>query len=184
MDVSEETFLVVFDHLLVLNVVGERLFVEGIRHDRLAIGEDMNVDVGPSPDMAGPNTADQARPEPREDSHEAERLDPHVADSVEPARPFVHPRHALNLVADLGVGGKVAGTMLVVDPELLGGLALGREVFGLGPMIHKLRGKKGDLPPNAIVCHEKKARRLCPSRRRWAKGAVPTSTLPEKESLP
>ena len=119
-------------------------------------------------DVAGPDAADQPRSEPGELAHQAEGLDPHVAEVFEPLRPFVHPRHRLDLVADLRVRGEVAGPEPVLDPELLGGLALGGEVLGLGPLVHHLGGEEGDLPPDSFVSHGEVVRRLCPSRRRWA----------------
>ena len=72
--------------------------------------------------------------------------------------------HRLILVSDFRVGGEVTGAEPVLDSQLFGGLAFGREVFGLGPLIHQLRGEKGDLPPNAIVSHLRKVADL-PSRR-------------------
>ncbi len=91
--------------------------------------------------------------EPGELAHQAEGLDAHVAEVLEALVALVHPGHRLDLVADLGVGGEVAGPVTVFDPELLGGLALGGEVFGLGPLVHHLGGEEGDLPPDAFVGH-------------------------------
>ena len=74
--------------------------------------------------------------------------------------PLVHPGHRLDLVADLRVAGQVAGPVAILDPELLGGLALGGEVLGLGPVVHHLGGEEGDLPPDAFVGHGRKVRRF------------------------
>ena len=52
----------------------------------------------------------------------------------------------LDLVADLGVGGEVAGAVLVIHPELAGRLALGGEVFLLVPVVHQARREQRDLP--------------------------------------
>ena len=127
----------------------------------------------PVSDVSGPDAADQPGAEPGELAHEAEGLEPHVAEVVEPLRPFVDPGHRLDLVADLGVRRQVGRPESIFDPELLGGLAFGGEVLGLGPMIHELRGEKGDLPPDAFVSHETKMRRLGPSKRRRAEPPTP-----------
>ena len=51
------------------------------------------------------------------------------------------------------VAGQVAGPVAILDAELLGGLALGGEVLGFGPLVHHLGGQKGNLPPDAFVGH-------------------------------
>ena len=88
---------------------------------------------------------------------------------LEPLGPLVHPGHRLDLVADLLVAGQVAGPVAILDPELLGGLALGGEVLGLGPVVHHLGGQEGDLAPDAFISHGKGCADLSPSRRRGAR---------------
>ena len=69
-------------------------------------------------------------------------------------------RHRLDLVADLLVARQIAGAVAILDPELLGGLALGGEIFGLGPQVHHLGGQKSELAPDAFVGHEGEVRRF------------------------
>jgi hypothetical protein len=168
-DVSEDPLLAVLDDPLPLDLVRQGVFVEGISDDRQAVREDVDVDIRPGADVAGPDAADQAGSESRQLAHHAEGLDPHVAEMLEPLGTFMNPGHGLDLVADLGVGREVAGPESVFDPELFGGLALGGEVLGLGPVVHHLGGEEGELPPDTFVGHGEEVRRLGPSKRRGAK---------------
>ena len=152
-DVGEDPLLAVLDDPLPLDVVVKARRVERVADERQAVAEDVDVDVRALADVARPDAADQPRVEPRELAHQAEGLDPHVAEGLETFVALVHPRHRLDLVADLGVGRQVAGPVTVLDPELLGGLALGGEVFGLGPLVHHLGGEERDLPPDSLIGH-------------------------------
>ncbi len=93
---------------------------------------------------------------------------------------LVHPRHRLDLVADLAVRGQIGRAEPVLDPKLPCGLTLGGEVLGLGALVHELGGKEGDLPPDAFVSHGRKVRRLAhrcgagQTRPGW--GLVPETT--------
>ena len=111
----------------------EAELVERVGHQREAVAEDVDVDVGALADVPGPDAADQPGPEPRQQPHEPQGIEPHVAQVLEALGPLVHPGHRLDLVADLPVAGQVAGPMAILDAKLAGGLALGGEVLGLGP---------------------------------------------------
>ncbi len=167
-NMREDSLFAILDDSLTLDFIRQGIFVEGVGDDGLAVGKDVDVDIGTVPDVAGPDAADQAGSEPREFAHQAKGLEAHVVEVLEPFGAFMDPGHRLDLVADLGVGGEVAGSESVFDPELFGGLALGGEVLGFGPIVHQLGGEKGDLPPDAFVSHGEKVRRLGPLRRRWA----------------
>jgi len=157
---SEDAFLAVLDDPLLFDLMREPGLVERIDDKGEAIAEDVDIDIGAVPDVARPDAADQARTEPGELAHQAERLDPHLAEPDESALALVHPGHGLDLVADLRIRRQIRRPKSILDPELFGRLALGGEVFRLGPLVHQLRGKKGDLPPNSLVSHEEKVRRF------------------------
>ena len=167
-DVGEDPLLVVLDDPLELDVVLDVQLVEGVGHQREAVAEDVDVDVGALADVPGQDAADQPRPEPGQELHEPQGVEPHVEQVLEPLGALVHPGHGLDLVADLLVAGQVAGPMAILDAELLGGLALGGEVLGLGPAIHHLGGQEGDLAPDAFISHVRGAPILSPSKRRGA----------------
>ena len=159
-DVREDPLLAVLDDPLVLDVVLQAQLVERVGHQGQAVAEDVDVDVGALADVPGPDAADQPGAEPRQEPHQAEGVEPHVAEVFQPLGPLVNAGHRLDLVADLLVAGQVAGPVAILDPELLGGLALGGEVLGLGPLIHHLGGQKGDLAPDAFVGHDGEVRRF------------------------
>ena len=96
----------------------EAMLLERGGDEREAVAEDVDVDVGAVADVPGPDAADQPGPEPRQLAHQPQGLDPHVAQVLEALRPFVHPGHGLDLVADLAVAGQVGGTIAVLDPKL------------------------------------------------------------------
>ena len=96
----------------------------------------------------------------RQEPHQAEGVEPHVAEVFQPLGALVNARHRLDLVADLLVARQIAGAVAILDPELLGGLALGGEIFGLGPQVHHLGGQKSELAPDAFVGHDREVRRF------------------------
>jgi len=57
------------------------------------------------------------------------------------------------VVADLGVGGEVAGVEAIFDAELLGGLALGGEVLGLGAIVHQSGCEQRHLLADSCIGH-------------------------------
>ena len=124
----------------------------------------MDVDVGPFADVPGADAADQPGAEARQEPHQAEGVEPHVAEVFQPLGPLVDARHRLDLVADLLVARQVARAVAILDPELLGGLALGGEIFGLGPQVHHLGGQKSELAPDAFVGHDREVRRFSAHR--------------------
>ena len=90
----------------------------------------------------------------RELAHQAEGLDAACRwRFLEPLGTLVDPGHRLDLVADLGVAGQVAGPEPVLDPQLAGGLSLGGEVLRFFPGVHHPRRQEGDLTPNPNVSH-------------------------------
>ena len=145
--------------------------VEGVGHQGEAVAEDVDIDVGTLADVAGPDAADQSRAEPGEHPHHPQGIEPHVAQGLESLGPLVNPGHRLDLVADLLVTREIARPMAILDAKLASGLALGGEVFGLGPVIHHLGGQEGDLAPEAFIGHEERCADFCPSRRRGARGS-------------
>ena len=167
-DVGEGPLLAVLDDPLVLDVVLEAKLVERVGHEGEAVAEDVDVDVRALADVPGPDAADQPGPEPGQQPHQPQGIEPHVAQSLQALRPLVHPGHRLDLVADLPVAGQVARPMSILDAKLAGGLALGGEILGFGPVIHHLGGQKGDLAPNAFVGHVRRCADFSPSRRRRA----------------
>ena len=93
--------------------------------------------------MAGHHAADEPRPERPQQAHHAQRLQTHVAQVDGTAVAFMDAREDLDLLADLGVGGKVFG----FDPltaEAFGGLAFRGEVFGFDPLVHQAGRFEGD----------------------------------------
>ena len=153
-DMGEDPLFAELHDPLALDGVVEAMLLQRGRDEREAIAEDVDVDVGAVADVPGPDAADQPGPVPRQLAHQPQGLDPHVAEVLEALRPFVHPGHGLDLVADLAVARQVGGTIAVLDPKLARGLALGGEVLGFAALVHQLGGKKGDLPPEACVGHE------------------------------
>ena len=117
-NVREDPFLAVLDDPLVLDVVLQAQLVERVGHERQAVAEDVDVDVGALADVPGPDAADQPRAEPREQAHQAQGIEPHVAEVFEPLGPLVDAGHRLDLVADLVVAGQVAGAVPILDAEL------------------------------------------------------------------
>ena len=155
-DMREGPLFAVLDDPLVLDIVLDAQLVEGIGHQRLAVAEDVDVDVGTLADVPGADAADQSGPEPGQQSHHPEGVNPHVAERLQPLGPLVHSGHRLDLVADLLVAGQVARPVAILDAKLACGLALGGEVLGLGAMIHHLGRQKGDLAPDSFVGHGRK----------------------------
>jgi hypothetical protein len=138
--------------------------VERVGHQGLAVAEDVDVDVGPFADVPGADAADQPGAEARQEPHHAEGVEPHVAEVFQPLGPLVNARQRLNLVADLLVARQIARSVAILDPELLGRLALGGEILGLGPQVHHLGGQKSELAPDAFVGHDGEVRRFSAHR--------------------
>ena len=153
-DVSERSLLTILDDSLVLDVVLKAQLVERVGHECQAVAKNVNIDVRPFADVPGAHAADQARPESRQQPHQPQGIHPHVAQILEPLGPLVHAGHGLDLVADFAVAGKVCRAMPIFDAKLAGGLSLGGEILGFGPVIHHLRSQKRDLAANAFVGHE------------------------------
>ena len=74
--------------------------------------------------VAGEDAADELGAEGREQPHHAERFQPHLAEVVVAGIAFVELGEALDLVADLAVGGEVAGAVAVFDAKRRAALRL------------------------------------------------------------
>ncbi len=167
-DMSERALLTILDDSFVLDVVLHAQIKERVGQECQTVAEDVNIDVRPLAHVPRAHAADQSRPEPGQKPHEPQRVDPHVAQRLEPLGPLVHPCHGLDLVADLAVARQVRRPVAILDAKLAGGLSLGGEIFGFGPVVHHLRSQKRDLAANALVGHAWKCADLSPSRRRRA----------------
>lgn len=93
------------------------------------------------------------RAEGGEEAHEAEGFEAHGAEVVGAGVAFIEVGEGLDLVADFGVGGEVAGAGAVFEAELAGGLAFGGEVFGFGAVVHQSGCKERDLGAGASIGH-------------------------------
>src|SRR5262249_12549632 len=120
-------------------------------HRRKVVGKDVQIDVRAAADVTRQHAADEPRAEARELAHEAEGVEPHGAEVGVTGGAFVHAGHGFDLIANLGVGGAVAGAMARGDDEVGGGVAVGGEVLLFLSGVHHAGRQRGDLTTNANI---------------------------------
>ena len=154
MDVREDAFLAVLADLLAFDGVVEAVLIEQMRDGFGRIGEDVQVDVGALPHVAGEDAADQPRAKRREAAHHRQRGEPHGEQVIGAGCAFEQPGQQLDLVADFDVAGQV-GRLDPALADLPGRFLFGRVVFRLLPGIHQPGGFPGDLPPQFRAIHQR-----------------------------
>src|SRR5262245_15888240 len=151
-DVREGAGLAVLDDLLALDLEHIPLALEQAGDAIDAIAEQVQVDVGAVADVAGHDAADEPRPERAQQTHESQGGEAHLAQILGACLALVQAGEVLDQVADLGVGGEVAG-LDGAAAEAFGGFALGGEVLGLHAVVHQAGGFKGDGMPESCIGH-------------------------------
>ena len=151
--------------------MGQLLILEHRRDGRDDVGEDVQVDVRALADVAGQNGADEAR---------RERATAAASCAARPSRisrrcscalfAFIEVGEGLDLVADFGVGGEVAGLDAIVsNASWRAALRLAVKYSVLVPFVHQLRREQRDLASDSCISHVLFSPRLSsPDVRRWA----------------
>ncbi len=106
------------------------------------LAEDVQVDIGALANVPRHDAADEARPERTQKPHHVEGGQRMSAQVLSAAVALVNAGEDLDLLANFGVGGEIAG-LDVAAAQPLGRLAFGGKVFGLGARTsgERLRGR-------------------------------------------
>ena len=97
---GEIPLFTVLDNPFVLDIVLETKLKKRIRHEGLAVAEDMKINIEPLAHVPGSHAARQSGPESRDDRIKP-RIQPHISKGLQPLWPLVDAGHRLDLVADI-----------------------------------------------------------------------------------
>ena len=134
------------------HVVLIAFLLQQIGNQSHAVGEDMDIDVRAFAHMPGHDAADQARTKSPKKTHQAQRLQPHVAEVLRAFFTFMDAGKDLNLLADLGIGGKIRG-FDALAAQAFGRLAFGRVVFRFDAFVHQPGGLLSDCLAKSEIGH-------------------------------